>query len=166
LVDRVRKEGFYAVTMTFPGWNNPADMFDFGLIHPLFPVNGYDCLCVHLQPSPISEAFTDAQQLAELTERCKSKVEHALLSSGSHKPRYSRVSGDDAWAECFELFRKTRLIRTLRSVLGSEKLTEAFVLLSSDGMPDSVFEDDVESCLFNLWLNLASNTPCAFRFKR
>lgn len=164
VVDCACEEGFYTAMMTFPGWSNPKDMFDFGLIHPIFQVNGCDCLCVQLQPSPISESFSDTQQLAELTERCKSKS-HLFLDSNGRKLGYSQVSSNNDWTECLESFRGAHLIRILRRVLGSEKLAEAFVLLSSGGMPDTILEDNLESCLFNLWLNLALGEPCAFRYK-
>ncbi len=64
VVDAFRAAGLYAVVSTFPGSTDPDPGGDFGLVHRFVPVNRLDVLCVHVQPSPVRESFSDPRELA------------------------------------------------------------------------------------------------------
>ena len=142
-MDAFRAADLCAVVSSYSGWTNVDDMGDFGMIHPIFPVNGIDCLCIHVQPSPLRESFSDTNYLAQAKSECRKTVaEHGGLQMGtgvfSKMPVVGRLSA------CVNDFRNAGFTKSMQRVLGIQAFTEGILLLSTGGMPSEVGKNDFE----------------------
>ncbi len=163
VVDAFRAAGLYAVVSSYPNWANVDDMGDFGMLLPVFPVNGVDCLCVQVQPSPLRESFTAPDSLAQAKSECRRIVaEHggAQMEEGG----FTEVPGDGRWNICVDDFRNAGFTKSMESVFGIEAFKEGIVLLSTGGIPSQLGKGRFEAKLFSFWVNLISPQPREFGF--
>jgi hypothetical protein len=158
VVDAFRVANLCAVVSSYPGWTNIDDMGDFGMIHPTFPVNGIDCLCIQVQPSPLRESFSDPNDLAQASPECRKTVtERGSLQMGTGV--FSNMPVDDAWNACIDDFRNAGFTKSMQRVVSIQGFTTGFLSLSTGGTPSPVRKGDFEANLFSFWLNLISRQP-------
>lgn len=163
VVDAFRAAGFYAVVSSYPKWTNVDDMGDFGMLLPIFPVNGIDCLCVQVQPSPLRESFTDPNSLAQAKSECRKIVaEHGGGQTGGSG--FSEVPSESCWNLCVDDFRNAGFTKSMERVSRIEAFKEGILLLSTGGMPSQLEKGIFEAKLFAFWINLISPQPREFGF--
>lgn len=161
VVDAFREVNLCAVVSSYPGWTNVDDMGDFGMIHATFPVNGIDCLCIQVQPSPLRESFSDPNDLAQAKSECRKIV----AERGSLQSVFSKMPVDGAWNACISDFRDAGLTKSMQRVVSIQAFTAGFLSLSTGGTPSPVRKGDFEANLFSFWLNLISPRPREIGFQ-
>lgn len=160
VVDIFRSAEFYAAVSSFPGWTKAEDMGDFGSIHPIFPVNGIDSICVQVQPSPVRESFNDPNDLSE------AKLECRRLLAGGFGSFSERLEGAGHFANerlgaCIIDFRNAKFIKCIKEISNIQEFKTGIVVLSAGDVPfpSGTETGDLEDKLFSFWLNLASPQP-------
>src|SRR5262249_29375392 len=140
-VDALRAAGFYGSVSTYPKWRSTAGMDDFGLVHSIFPVNGIDCLCVRIQPSPIMQSFSDSNTVAPTGHECRSILEEHREELWK-TDGLSRVAVDSRWNKCLDDYRRASFTKSLRKIFDIKVFKEAFVFVSSGGVPTLLSEGE------------------------
>ena len=158
VVDAFRAGGLCAVVSSYPSWTDVNDMGDFSLVHPVFPVNGIDCLCVQVQMSPLRESFSDASSLAHAGPECrKSMAEQAVLEDGV--VAVPNAFHDRRWSACVQDFHNAGFTKSIRAIFTIQSFNKGILLLSTGGMPSALGKGDFEASLFLFWANFFNPEP-------